>query len=271
MGYLIDEHADHLRSAGCSPVTVDSRTRLLRSVHNYLDHGLAYASTTQLEAYLSGLVRRGRSRNTIVCYSAHLRGFFRWADHAGYLDGDPTLAMKRPKPPRFAPKPITWAQLVTALTLAPEPWFTVFALAYYEGLRAAEIAAIRRQDITQDMLYVPNGKGGQPAAVPTHPYVWSLTCDLPPGRLFPGATPRSISQGAVRQFKRLGLVEVSVHRLRHTFATDMLAAGADLRTVQDNLRHASVATTQAYTYVTGERKRAAVIALPVPSRTPAAS
>jgi len=269
MGYLIDEHADHLRAAGCSPVTVDSRTRLLRCLHNYLDKGLAFASTTQLEAYLSDLVRRGRSRSTIATYAMHMRGFYRWADHAGWLDGDPTLTMKRPKPAKFSPKPITWTQLVLALTGAPEPWHTVFALAYYEGLRAKEIARCCREDVTEDVLYVPNGKGGDPATVPTHPYVWSLTSPLPPGRLFPAATPQSISQGAIRQFKRLGLVDVHVHRLRHSYATDMLAAGADLRTVQECLRHASVATTQAYTYVTNGRKRAAVVALPVPARTPA--
>jgi len=269
MGYLIDEHADHLRSGGCSPVTIDSRVRLLWRLHHHLDQGLAFASTTQIEAFLAACTRRGCGRSTVVTYSMHFRGFYRWADHAGYLDGDPTLAMKRPKPPKFSPKPITWGQLMTALTGATEPWCTVFALAYYEGLRAKEIAAIRRQDITEDVLYIPNGKGGEPGAVPTHPYIWSLTCALPPGRLFPTATPRSISAGAIRQFKRLGLLDVHVHRLRHTYATDMLAAGADLRAVQECLRHASVATTQAYTFVTGDRKRAAVVALPVPTRTPA--
>lgn len=269
MGYLITEHARHLLAAGCSQVTIASRTRLLWHLHHYLDFGLAYASTTQIEAFLASFTARGRKRSTIACYAMHIRGFYRWADRAGQLDGDPTLTMKRPKPANFRPKPITWNQLVTALTRAQEPWRTVFALAYYEGLRAKEIAAIRRQDITETVLYIPNGKGGEPAAVPTHPYVWSLTSELPPGRLFPDATPKSISAGAIRQFKRLGLVDVHVHRLRHTYATDMLTAGADLRTVQECLRHASVATTQAYTYVTGERKRSAVVALPMPTGTPA--
>jgi len=269
MGYLIDEHADHLRAEGCSQTTVDSRVRLLRCLHNHLDDGLAFASTTQIEAFFSDLVRRGRKRNTIINYWTHARGFFKWADLAGYLDGDPTLTMKRPKTPPFRPKPLTPGQLAIALSRAAEPWRTVFALAYFEGLRAMEIAACCREHITEDTLYIPNGKGGDPGAVPTHPYIWSLVESLPAGRLFPGATPNYISRGAIRQFKRLGLADGHVHRLRHSFATDMLNAGADLRTVQDNLRHASVATTQAYTYVTSERKRAAVAALPVPLGTPA--
>ena len=269
MGYLIEEHARHLLAAGCSQITVASRTRLLWHLHHYLEFGLAYASTTQIEAFLASFIARGRTRSTLRTYDMHIRGFYRWADRAGQLDGDPTLTMKRPKPPSFRPKPLTETQLRTALTQADAPWHTVFALAYFEGLRAMEIAAIERQDIAEDMLYIPNGKGGEPAAVPTHPYVWSLTSALPPGRLFPNATPKSISAGAVREFKRLGLVDVHVHRLRHTYATDMLTAGADLRTVQECLRHSSVATTQAYTYVTGERKRSAVVALPVPVKAPA--
>ena len=269
MGYLIDEHADHLRAAGCSKITVDSRTRLLRCLHNYLPGGIAFAKTTQLEAYLSDLVRRGRGRSTIATYSMHIRGFYKWADLAGYLDGDPTLSMKRPKPGKFSPKPVTAHQLEIALSQAGEPWLTVFALAYFEGFRAKEIAECCREHVTEEVIYIPDGKGGDPAVLPTHPYIWSLVSARPEGPLFPGATPAAISQGAIRQFKRLGLVGVHVHRLRHTYATDMLAAGADIRTVQENLRHASLVSTQAYTEVTSERKRAAVVALPVPTKTPA--
>lgn len=261
MGYLIDEHASHLRAAGCSPLTVDSRTKLLRRLHNYLDHGLGFASTAQIEAFLAACADRGCGQSCIANYSMHFRGFFRWADRAGYLDGDPTLTMKRPKPARFAPKPVSRAQLEIALSQSTEPWHTVFALAYFEGLRAKEIANCRREHITEEVVYVPDGKGGEPGVIPTHPYVWALISPRPRGRLFPTATPKRISAGAVRQFKRLGLVDVHVHRLRHTYATDMLIAGADLRTVQECLRHSSVATTQAYTSVTSERKRSAVLAL----------
>lgn len=264
MGYFIAEHVAHLRAAGCSPITVDSRVRLLWRLHHYLDHGLLYAATAQIEAFLAGLTACGRSRSTIATYAMHFRGFFRWADHAGYLDGDPTLTMKRTKPARFAPKPCTARQIRVALTEAPEPWHTAYALAYYEGFRAKEVASCCREHVTEEVTYIPDGKGGEPAVVPTHPYVWSLVSTRPDGRLFPDATPSRISQGAIRQFKRLGLHGVHLHRLRHSYATDMLAAGADLRTVQECLRHASVATTQAYTEVTSERKRSAVVALAVP-------
>jgi len=264
MAYLIDEHADHLRSAGCSQTTVDCRVRLLRCLHDYLPAGLAFAKTAQLETYLSDLVRRGRRRSTIANYSMHLRGFYVWADRVGYLDGNPTLTMKPPKPIRPTPKRITAAELEIALTRAAEPWRTAFALAYFEGLRAMEIASCEREHVTAEWLYVPNGKGGDPAMVPTHPYVWSLIAPRPSGRLFPTATPRSISAGAIRAFQRLGLMGVHIHRLRHTYAINLLEAGADLRTVQECLRHASVVSTQAYTHVTGDRKRAAVAALPAP-------
>jgi integrase/recombinase XerD len=265
MGYLIAEHARHLLAAGCSQVTIDSRTRLLWHLHDHLEYGLAFAATTQIEAFLASFAARGRKRATIANYTMHLKGFYRWADLAGHLDGNPTLTMRQPRPPKPSPKPVTHAELEAALTRAPEPWRTAFALAYYEGLRAMEIAACYREYVTPDWLYVPNGKGGEPAAVPTHPYVWALIAPRPPGRLFPTATPKTISMGAIREFRRLGLTGVHIHRLRHTYATDLIEAGVDLRTVQECLRHASVATTQAYISVTSERKRAAVQLLATPA------
>lgn len=275
MTELIDEHAQHLRAAGRSELTVIKRVELLWRLHHYLEHGLAFASTAQIEAFLDGLRRAGRSRATLYNYSMHIRGFFGWADRAGLLDGDPTLTMRRVKQGGFKPRPCTPGQVAIALGGVAEPWHTIFALAYYQGLRAAEIARLDRGDVTEAVTFI-RGKGDQPGTVPTHPHVWHLVARRPAGPLFRNsrggpATPSWVTYGAIKMFKRLGLDGVHIHRLRHSFATDLLNAGADLRVVQECLRHASVATTQAYTEVTDARKRAAVVSLPVITGTPAGS
>jgi len=275
---LIDEHADHLRSAGCSDKTIEARCRLLRRVHDTLDLGLAYASTRELEQFLARGQRRGWGRATLRNYDMHIRGFFRWADGAGILDGDPTLRMKRPKPARFRPKPATREQVELALA-APYPWGLACALAYLQGMRASEIAACCREHVTQDVTFIPRGKGGDRNCVPTHAFVWALVRDMPVGPLFAEGERGGrvdghyISQGVRRMFSDRGQ-HCSAHRLRHSFATDMLNGGATIRAVQLALRHASMATSAAYLEATDEQVRAAVAMLRVPTiqvGTPAGS
>lgn len=267
MSYLIEEHADHLRAGGGSPRTITSRVQLLWRVHDFLPHGLAYGATAQLESFLSDLRALGRKRWTLINYGQHLRGFYGWADAAGYLDGDPTLALHRPRMPGFHPKPLSRDEVALALT-APEPWRTVFALAYFQGMRAKEIAACRREHISPTATRIPDSKGGEASTVPTHPHVWELVTGRPKGPLVPAAQcscnpARWVSQGAIRMLARLG-VGGHVHQLRHSYATHLLEAGADARVVQECMRHAFLTTTAAYTEITDARKQAAVAALPVP-------
>lgn len=266
MSDLLDEYADNLRAAGRSEQTIYHRVRLLLRLHDHLDAGLLYASTAGIEAFLADLRRLGRARWTIRGYGQHFRSFYRWADTAGYLDGDPTLSIPRPDQPRWSPHPFTRAEVERALS-APEPWHTAFALAYYEGARCKEIAVLDRTDVTETMVRFPDTKGGDPDVVPTHPYVWSLVCNRQPGPLVAGShgqplSPNWISRGAKATMLRLGLTNGHAHRLRHSYATHLLEEGVDVRLVQRLLRHASLATTEAYTHVSDDRLRTALRTLP---------
>lgn len=263
---LLEEYRAHLQSAKRSSETIKSRCRILERLHDHLTMGLAYAKTAEIEAFLSALHRKGRGRWTISRYYHDFRDFYGWADRVGKIDGDPTLLMRRPRPGRFAPKPLPRNEVEIAFT-SPEPYLTMYALAFYQGMRAKEIAFCCRQDFTEEHTYVL-AKGGDTEVVPTHPVVWDLVRERD-GRLF--ATGQRgghvdahwISQAARRQFARLGLPGRHIHQLRHSYATFQLLAGADIRTVQENLRHKNMATAAAYLQATSERKRAAVLTLQV--------
>lgn len=269
---MIDAHTRHLRAQGASPRTVADRTRLLRALHTRLPFGLAYAATDELEDWLAS--DPDWSQWTRCTYANHIRSFYRWAN-GRWLDGDPAAEMARPRQPDGVPRPVTDAELATALDRAPEPWYTAVSLAAYGGLRIGEIAGLRREDVTADTIWIRRAKGGDPASVDTHPRIWALlkprpagpVCVRPSGRP-PTVTVTWFTQHERRFFDSIGLPAVVMHRFRHWYATTLLDGGADLRTVQEALRHKRVTSTQRYTAVRGGQRRLAIRSLPDPNQRP---
>lgn len=268
MSELIDSHAQHLRAAGKSPHTINSRIRMLRVLHDFLPFGLAYASTEELEDFLQSDPTWGDwTRST---YATHVRGFYRWAaKRSDMINADPSVDMARPRKPESVPNPVTGEQLATALRRSPEPWFTVITLAAFAGLRVSEAVGVQREDVTEWSIRIRRAKGGNAAVIDTHPVVWQLVRERPPGAL--AFTPRGkpvstkwVCSGERNHFDSIGLPEVVIHRFRHWFATALLEGGADLRTVQEAMRHRSITSTQGYTKVRGEVRRRAIQALPTP-------
>lgn len=144
-------------------------------------------------------------------------------------------------------------------------------LAALAGLRVHEIAKVRGDDfdLERGTLTVV-GKGNKRATIPLHPILLDLVPTMPAGYWFTHwETPdepisgKSCGQAISRAMQRAG-VEATAHQLRHWYGTSLLESGADLRTVQELMRHESLATTQVYTRVTSERRRAAIHALNLP-------
>lgn len=273
--YLLDQHLAHLRAIGRSPKTVEARRSVLRRLHNHLPFGLAYAATEQLESWLGALRESGRARWTLRTYDNHVRDFYRWACNAGFLNGDPTGELVRPAQPRCIARPVTEDEMAAALQL-PEPLKTAVALAGFEGMRAGEIAACDRAHITAERTLIPVGKGGHAGVVPTHPYIWELVRDRPPGRLIRNKWGRAVSAHWVSVriswwMRQIGLEGVTAHRFRHRYGTLIQQSVGDIRVTQECLRHSSVASTQIYTAVTSEARTRAVAGLPVPDMTAPAS
>jgi integrase len=126
----------------------------------------------------------------------------------------------------------------------------------------SEIAGLRWSKVTPDWIFV-RGKGGNPESVPTNAELWGLrSADTGP-ILGVELTGAQLSHRARRHFDRIGLPKVHLHRFRHWYATELLRAGVDVRTVQELMRHRNLASTQGYTLITSGQRRAAVNALPV--------
>jgi integrase/recombinase XerD len=263
MGYLIEDHLESLKKEWRSPHTIAARKNILNRLHEFLPFGVAYATTEQIQAFMAAQAWGRWARST---GDNHIRKFFQWATENGHLDGNPWSAVGRPKTPRLVPKPVTEADLARALQ-APEPIRTAVLLAAWEGMRVSEIAACEREHITQDTVFIPDGKGGVPGTVPTHPIVWEELSRRPPGRLILNrdgleVSGHWISQTARYHFNRMGLEHVHMHRFRHRFGTKIQELQGDIRVTQECMRHANVGSTQGYTLVAGEQRRSAVGALP---------
>ena len=245
--------------------------------------GWREASADDFRDYLFDLMKQGLKRATLRLRFAALRSFYKFLVLRRGLGRSPVAEVLLPKPERNLPVVLSVSQIDELLTLPlrltvdkktplwlPLRDAAILELFYSSGLRIAELLAI---DVI-DMDFIGEtvrvyGKGtkqrivpiGCPALVAIQRYRQAAV--VTSGPLFLSKLRRRITQQAVDQLLRKHLKHssipfgVSPHKLRHSFATHLLDAGADLRSVQSLLGHASLSTTQIYTHVTKERLKAA--------------
>jgi integrase/recombinase XerC len=233
-----------------------------------------------VRAFLASRRNEGVGSRSLARTLSALRMFYKFLERRGYGKNDAIRAVALPKLPHSVPKPLT-APKATALVdgadiVSPDQpeWIVardtaVLALLYGSGLRISEALSLKRKDAPvkgRDMLRV-TGKGSKTRVVPVLPIareaveLYLKLCPMRLGSddpLFVGAhgkqlSPRIIQLKIAKARAVLGLPETATpHALRHSFATHLLGAGADLRAIQELLGHASLSTTQGYTEVDRE-------------------
>jgi integrase/recombinase XerD len=255
-------------AAGHTPVTVAQRYRFVR---DRLGHGRRDPrrwTREQLEELLSN---PAWAANTRVTYFRHATSWFSWLEETERIKRSPMRGMRRPKVPRGTPHPVDTELLGRAIEAATGELRAWLILGAYQGLRVSEIARFRGEQIRGRELRV-TGKGGVTAVLPVHPLVAELAQQYPGrGHWFPALqalsarphrAPSTITTAVGKHLQALGGTGTP-HSLRHWFGTEVLeASGGNLRTAQQLLRHASVATTEVYTRVRDANRTAAVLALP---------
>jgi integrase/recombinase XerD len=228
-----------------------------------------------LQAYMANLQRAGLSARTASRRLSALRQFHRFLLREGVRDDDPTTLLDAPRLPRTLPKylsePEVEALLDAAKRMAGQRGVLARAaleILYATGLRVSELLALPRRALAGDAaVLLIRGKGGRERIVPLSDLAKQAAADLAAQQdkdvryLFPGRDPRRAltRQAFFLLLKQVALEagldpsRVSPHVLRHSFASHLLAHGADLRSLQMLLGHADIATTQIYTHVLAER------------------
>lgn len=213
--------------------------------------------------------------NTRASYQSHMRAWFKWLVIQDHRADDPMLKLGPVRRLHTKPRPAHTPHIDAALDLSGLRRRTrmMILLAAYAGLRVHEIAKVRGEDfdwLARQLLVV--GKGQRERVVPVHDLIEAESLAFPvEGYWFPsyakqGPQSPHISSEAVTSAIRGALARVGSsskpHALRHWFATELLRAGADLRTIQELLGHQSLETTAIYTKVDDAQKRLAVDSLP---------
>ncbi len=240
---------------------------------------LSALKPADVRAFMAARRAAGIGSRSLMRTLAGTRAFARFLERNGKGKVGALAAVRGPKLAKTLPRPLTVAAAKgiadpeSAAGDGREPWIhardaAVLALLYGCGLRIAEALGLKRDDFgARDVLTVM-GKGRKQRMVPLIPPVQKLIADyvalcpfaLPEqGPLFIGAkggplSPRIVQLAMARLRGALGLPETATpHALRHSFATHLLARGGDLRSIQELLGHASLATTQIYTAVDADR------------------
>ena len=234
---------------------------------------LAHIRVGDLRAWMAALRKNELSSRSIARKLSSLKSYYRWLAQREHFDPSIVLAFKAPKFQSKIPRPLSEESALQMLETVPqqslEPWIAardlaIVSLLYGCGLRISEALDLRTRSTPLGNSLKITGKGGKERLVPILPLIAEAVarylhlCPFtlsPQDQIFRGArggplNPRLVQKTVQQARLQLGLpANATPHAMRHSFATHLLSAGADLRSIQELLGHASLSTTQTYTAV----------------------
>ena len=276
----LERHASH--------ETVRNYASDLRQFHSFVSKNNpkrptldpAAVTTESIRAYLHWLDHKREKSTSMARKVASLRSFFRYLQREGMVGVNPAESVRTPKQPKHLPRVLTKDDAAALMEFPSDPARgslrdrALLETLYSTGARVSELVGINLEDLrSSDGLIHLRGKGRKERIVPIgavalqaiqaylnqQPVTKSrdLTIikakrvSLPIFRNSRGGrlTTRSVARIVARYSNRLAGGSVSPHTLRHSFATHLLDEGADLRSIQEMLGHASLSTTQKYTHL----------------------
>ncbi len=285
MKNLIDQFVQHLKiDKGASIHTLNSYRRDLLQFETLNKTPLLDRTEKDIEAFLAHLKRKGQEASSRARKVSALRQFYKFLIREEYLSDDPTLFIETPSKPKPLPKALDESSIRRLLEIADKglPYRNAQAealrlrdqcmiyLLYATGLRVSELIHLEQKKVdTEAGLLIVMGKRSKERAVPFPPVVSKLLVqyktDARPSlspkseHLFLGQTGLPLTRQAFwKILKRMATLSgipgsLHPHMLRHTFATDLLKSGMNLRILQGLLGHADLQTTQVYTHVVPEK------------------
>lgn len=271
---------------GSSPKTIEAYRRDVSGFLGFLGNhlgapagksALAAVTISDMRAWMASERNRGLSARSLARSLSAVKSFYRWLGETFGIEAASVTATRAPKLKTRLPRPVSSdaaIALIDTVEIQHEnPWIAardvaVVTLLYGCGLRISEALNLTRADHPLPETLRIKGKGDKTRIVPVLPAARKAVAEYlalcphtptPDGPMFVGLrgkqlNPRMVQKVVEKSRLQLGLPATATpHALRHSFATHLLEAGGDLRSIQELLGHASLSTTQAYTAVNQAR------------------
>lgn len=232
--------------------------------------GLTDATPAVLRAHLAQVAADAPAAASMARRLSALRAFYAWTVQEGLCAASPAQRLRRPRVPAKVPRFVSPEQAESVVERPPQSgWFQVrnralLEVLYGAGLRVAEVCALDTHDVGQGLVDVRHAKGRKHRRVPLGEPAqraldeWLAVRGGDGAALFLSKSGRRLGQRSVHRIVRAAGLQNDVaglhpHALRHSCATHMLEGGADLRAIQEQLGHQSLASTQRYAHVSVQR------------------
>ncbi len=258
---------------GRAKLTLESYESDLTAIYNELGD-LTQLSTHDIQNYFMKLLNENMAATSIARKASALRQFYKFMNLEKWMDKNPMAGVELPKRQKSLPKYLDESDITSLINSAEDIKNTkrlraMIELLYASGLRVSELVSLPMSAVLNDKLLI-HGKGSKERMVPIHntarraldEYFVVRPAFIPNGRkaspfVFPSASESGhlTRDGFYKILKKCAVLSgidplrVSPHVLRHSFASHLLAHGANLRAIQTMLGHEDIATTQIYTHV----------------------